>query len=202
MSVASQFVALDDVQDCTGLAVDEQTGTLWVADRTGGCLHRRALDGTRSVLRLGSKVAPYTADGCACDAAGNIVVADALHCIRVFSPSGDAVARYGTFQPGTKSGPAFLATLTSPSAVACDNGAIAFTDPRNNLIRRVTADGLVETVAGSEGKAGLRNGSGPDALFNDPMGLAAGPGVIFVADSNNNCIRKIVPAGSLRALCV
>lgn len=67
-------------------------------------------------------------------------------------------------------------------------------DPLNNRIRRITQgdEGTVVTVAGSA--RGFADGKGAQAQLFMPEGIAISPvdGAIFVADSGNNRIRKIV----------
>lgn len=70
-------------------------------------------------------------------------------------------------------------------------------DAQNNAIRRVTPDGFVSTVAGVAGRGpGSTNGAGNVAQFNGPAGVAiAQDGTIFVADTFNNTIRRIIFLG-------
>eukprot|EP00240_Pyramimonas_obovata_P010951 CAMPEP_0118928050 /NCGR_PEP_ID=MMETSP1169-20130426/5395_1 /TAXON_ID=36882 /ORGANISM="Pyramimonas obovata, Strain CCMP722" /LENGTH=122 /DNA_ID=CAMNT_0006869945 /DNA_START=206 /DNA_END=570 /DNA_ORIENTATION=+ len=67
----------------------------------------------------------------------------------------------------------------------------------NYCIRKVTPLGVVTTLAGSARRPGYKDGTGTDAQFDDPAGLAMdGDGNIFVADSHpNHCIRKVTPQG-------
>ncbi len=55
---------------------------------------------------------------------------------------------------------------------------------------------VVTTLAGSPGISGAYDGTGSYALFNLPQGVGAdGNANIYVADTGNNCIRKITPQG-------
>ena len=66
----------------------------------------------------------------------------------------------------------------------------------NNTIRKVViATGAVTTLAGTAGVTGAADGTGAAARFNGPYGIASdGAGNLFVADTGNHTIRKIVIA--------
>lgn len=62
----------------------------------------------------------------------------------------------------------------------------------DQLIRMVDSAGNTLTIAGQRFQEGYQDGSGADALFKFPVALAAAPdGTLFVADSLNNCIRRV-----------
>ena len=65
-------------------------------------------------------------------------------------------------------------------------------DYNNNRIRKITPAGEVSTFAGS-GTAGYTDATGTKAEFNKPSGVAvdSSSGILYVADHNNHCIRKI-----------
>ena len=74
-------------------------------------------------------------------------------------------------------------------------GNLYVADAGNSVIRKITPNAVVSTFAGS-GSQGKQNGTATTATFNYPVGIAAdAQGNIFVADQNNNLIRKITPAG-------
>jgi uncharacterized protein (TIGR03437 family) len=106
---------------------------------------------------------------------------------------------------GGDNGPATTAQLDSPSSLAMDSsGNWYIADTSNNRIRRVTPAGLISTIAGT-GTAGStgNNGPAPAAELNAPRGLAFDIfGNLYVADSGNNEVRKITPAGLIVPLPV
>jgi len=72
-------------------------------------------------------------------------------------------------------------------------------DTNNNVIRKITPTGLVTTLAGVAGIAGAQDGSGGQARFNGPTGLAVSDDgyQLFVADTGNSTIRLIHPDGNV-----
>ena len=101
------------------------------------------------------------------------------------------------FIPGSSDGMGLGASFARPAGVAVDGaGNIYVADTPNNTIRKITADGVVTTFAGSAGVPGSSDGMGSSARFNHPIGVAVdGAGNVYVADNANYAIRKITPAG-------
>ena len=83
-----------------------------------------------------------------------------------------------------------------PTDLAVDQERNVFVaDAGNNAIRQVAADGQVTTVAGARG-AGYKDGPSPEARFFRPESIALdGAGNLIVADTGNNCVRRISPDG-------
>ncbi len=80
------------------------------------------------------------------------------------------------------------------------DGTVYVVETSGHVLRRITADGTVTTLAGS-GVAGTSDGTGPAAQFDQPRGVAvAGDGTIYVADFGNNRIRKVTPNGTVTTL--
>lgn len=108
----------------------------------------------------------------------------------------------GTITTGSDSTAAdSIASFNGPTGVAVDaEGNIYVADYGNNEIRKITAAGIVSTLAGN-GTQGSVNGAGNVATFDGPTSVAVDPsGNIYVADANNNQVRKITPAGLVSTL--
>ncbi|HEY0945719.1 MAG TPA: immunoglobulin domain-containing protein, partial [Opitutaceae bacterium] len=136
--------------------------------------------------------------GVAADSAGNLYVADeSNHTIRkVASGSGvvtTLAGQAGVF--GSDDGAGATARFHSPSGIAVStSGVLYVADTLNHTIRTVTPAGEVSTLAGEAGVSGSAEGTGTAVRFFAPQGLAIdeSAGALYVADTNNHCIRKIV----------
>jgi streptogramin lyase len=86
--------------------------------------------------------------------------------------------------------------------VAVDSaGNLFVADTYNDTIRKVSPAGAVTTIAGSAGISGAADLTGVNALFNQPAGLGVdAAGNVYVADTGNATIRKIVPTGEVTTL--
>jgi sugar lactone lactonase YvrE len=102
--------------------------------------------------------------------------------------------------PGFANGIGAAAQFDLPFGVAIDaNGNLYVTDTFNEKIRKITPAGAVSTFAGST--AGFADGSVANAQFDRPNGITVdNNGNVYVADTSNNKIRKITPAGSVTTL--
>ncbi|AOZ02058.1 hypothetical protein BKK81_22265 [Cupriavidus sp. USMAHM13] len=134
--------------------------------------------------------------GVAVDASGNVYVADTGNSrIRSITPIGGVVTTLaGSSTFGFVDGTGTAAVFQFPYALALDaRGNVYVADTDNSAIRKVTAAGVVTTLAGS-GKTGSANGYGKAASFWGATGIAVdASGTIYVADMNNNQIRLIQP---------
>jgi sugar lactone lactonase YvrE len=137
--------------------------------------------------------------GIALDAAGNLYVGDRLnHTIRKVTPEGKVTTLAGMAgrPAGCVDGVGADARFSSPLGVAVSGEGIVYVaDSGNHIIRAITPEGLVSTLAGVAGKPGLADGPATNALFNTPMGVAVdGKGNVYIADTGNCLVRRITPA--------
>ena len=141
--------------------------------------------------------------GVAFDGAGNLYIADAENNrIRKVDTGGTITTVAGTGARGFfgDDGPGIRAQLDSPMGVVLDGaGNLYIADTGNDRIRKVDTDGTITTVAGS-GAAGFSGGGGPatGARLSRPMGVALdGAGNLYIADADNNRIRKVDTSGTI-----
>lgn len=98
------------------------------------------------------------------------------------------------FNTGTTDGTGSGARFNTPHGVAVSaTGDVYVSSSISHTIRKITSGGVVTTIAGQAGVSGGTDATGTAASFNGPRGLAlnAGGTVLYVADTNNNRIRKI-----------
>jgi sugar lactone lactonase YvrE len=140
----------------------------------------------------------------AVDALGNQYVADNQNSVvRKIDAAGviTTVAGNGVFGFSGDGGPATAAELKDPQGVALDAaGNIYISDAAGQRVRRVDfASGNITTIAGN-GTAGFSGDSGTatSAQLNFPVGVAVdSAGNVYIADRDNNRIRKVTPGGTI-----
>ncbi len=139
--------------------------------------------------------------GVAVDGAAYVYFSN-LDRIEKMSPDGTVTTLAGSANPGSADGAGASASFREPNGLAVDSsGNVYVADAGNNTIRKITPSGIVTTVAGSA-SPGSADGTGTEASFNFPAGVALdASGNLYVADSGNNKIRKITFPGSTES-CV
>jgi sugar lactone lactonase YvrE len=126
------------------------------------------------------------------------------HVIRRVTREGIVTTAAGTGTVGSDNGLGNVATFNQPMGIAVGaDGTIYVSEAAGNRIRKLVKSGTVYTVstlAGS-GVAGFAEGIGTAAQFSSPRALAVdGNGVVYVADTDNNRIRRMDPSGAVVTL--
>jgi hypothetical protein len=95
--------------------------------------------------------------------------------------------------PGSLDATGTAATFRTPYGIATDGTSLFVADTGNSTIRKIDiASGLVSTLTGSAGTSGSTDGTGTAALFQAPCGITTDGTNLYVADTGNNTIRKVV----------
>jgi sugar lactone lactonase YvrE len=210
----------------TALARDK-AGDLFLADTEDdvvreitpdGTIHLVAGNGTEGFRgQFGGPATRAELDspqGVAVNAKGDVFIADTLNnVVREVTPGGSisTVAGNGTAGYRGDNGPAWRAELSSPTGLAVDAlGNLYVADSGNNVIRRVSTNGIITTVAGdvaadqaSGGLGGFSGDGGPatQARLNSPQGVALDQaGDLFIADTFNNAVREVTPNGTISTI--
>jgi DNA-binding beta-propeller fold protein YncE len=197
----------------SGITVDNATN-IYVADSGNRTIRKITLIENNWVVSTiaGSAGNPGTSDGTGTNAqfdgpagivvdrSGNLYVADTA--IRKINSAGVVSTLAGSPTSGSADGTGSSAQFNRLQGIALDSaGNIYVADSFNNEIRKVTSAGLVRTLAGQAVTAGSTDGTGGDARFNIPEGVAVDSADnIYVADFDNNTIRQISSAGVVSTL--
>ena len=188
-----------------GVAVDT-SGTVYVADSSNNLIRKITSAGVVTTLAgstqgsadgTGAGAQFYEPSDIVVDASGNLYVTDAEnHRIRKVTQAGVVTTFAGSGAIGSADGTGTSAQFVYPESIAIDStGNLFVADMFGNTIRKITTVGVVTTFAGS-GVAGFADGTGTNAQFYSPAGIAIdSANNMYVADKSNNRIRKITPAG-------
>ncbi|HZV36947.1 MAG TPA: hypothetical protein VFB72_20390, partial [Verrucomicrobiae bacterium] len=191
-----------------GVAVDASSN-VYVADYGNHTIRKITAAGSVSTLAgspgisgsangTGSSALFYEPQGVAVDSLGNVYVADTANdMIREITVAGVVTTLAGSAgNYGSSNAIGTNATFNSPQSVSVDSiGNVYVADTGNNLVRKITPLGVVSTIAGS-GNPGSSDGSGTNAQFWGPVGIATSSSSnLYVADYFNGTVREITPAG-------
>jgi len=193
----------------SGVTVDSN-GNLYIADTSNYRIRKVTPGGTISTIAGTGVQGPAGDDGAATsaelnspfgvavDSRGNLYIADTEnHRIRKVTPGGtiSTVAGTGTGGYAGDDGAAISAELNSPFGMAVDSSNnLYIADTYNHRIRKVATNGIITTVEGAIND----NGPATSAQLNYPTRVAVdSSGNLYIADAQNNRIRKVTPGGTI-----
>lgn len=191
---SARFVSLDRL-------IVAPDGTLLVRD--AGVARRVGTNG--AVATLNQPLGLWDNADFTMNSGGTIYLAK-NNTIQKYSPNGSVSTIAGSVGlRGAVDGLGEAARFDTTGFIASDSASTVYvTDTDNHAIRTVSASGLVTTLAGRlhaasdsyESRIGAQDGNGAAASFNNPNGLVVDrAGNIYVADRDNNTIRKVTPQG-------
>ena len=179
---------------CNASCMDDQ-GNIYILDTYDGLYEVRAQDQVLVNLYSGSQLG--IASSITTDATQGKIYIAASHQIFEYNNENKSLVSIAgdSATLGHKDGQGKSASFGGAMAICTGtDGNIYVADINNNIIRRVTPNGVVTTIAG-DGNAGSANGSGDKAEFSSPRGIAfttsGDNNILYVSDYLNDEIRKI-----------
>ncbi len=194
------------------------TDNLYIADTYNNRVRKVTRDGIITTV-AGNGIGGFFGDGgqaihaqlllptdVAFDSVGNLYIADmGNNRIRKVTSDGviSTIVGFGTQGYSGDGGPAILAELNNPFSIKIDAAGILYiSDMNNHCVRRVSPDGFITTLVGN-GSPGFAGDGGPAAAaqLNNPFGIEIDvAGNLYIADTYNNRIRKVTPAGLITTI--
>ncbi|HST23688.1 MAG TPA: thioredoxin-like domain-containing protein [Blastocatellia bacterium] len=195
-----------------GMAFDGANNTLYVADTENHAL--RAVDFNKravtTIAGTGQQSRTYTTFGgqgrqIALNSPWDITLHDGLlyiamagpHQLWRMNPKTGGIAPYaGTGREQRIDGPLAEAALAQPSGITHDGRKLYFADSEVSSIRSADLDpaGRVETIVGEDlFEFGDKDGKGAEVRLQHPLGVVYHEGVLYVADTYNNKIKRVSP---------
>ena len=178
------------VADINNHAIRKVTSAGVVSTLAGSAGSSGSADGTGAAARF------FTPKGLVSDGIHLYVTDTSNQTLRkvVIGTGATTTLAGGAGTSGTTDATGTAARFNAPFGIAFDATDLFVTDTGNHSIRKVTTGGVVTTLAGTSGTSGSTDATGASALFNTPSGIVSDGTNLFVADSGNHTIRKIVIA--------
>jgi gliding motility-associated-like protein len=192
--------------------VKDKSGNLFVANYSNHNILKITPSGTITVFagisQAGTADGPgnvaniINPNGIAIDKDDNLYVSDGNNAIRKISPSGYVYTLAGQPSAGTLDGIGPAAKFNKPAGLAVDkDGNIYVADQGGFVIRKITPNGQVTTIAGSGNFGTGNDGVGAAANFQYPVGITVDPsGNLYVTDGGVGTVRRISPDGEVKTI--
>jgi sugar lactone lactonase YvrE len=186
---------ITDVADHRVRIVDLAAGTIATFAGTGGAEHGGDGGPAARAGVFGARAVKLAADGTV------FILERQGSSLRAVDPRTGiitTVAGTGARGYGGDGGPARDAVFDAPKEMAIDrDGSLLIVDTENHAIRRIDrASGIVTAFAGGHQGGDGDGGPATAAGLDRPHGAIVGPdGAIYIGDTNNHRIRKVMRAG-------
>ena len=169
---------------------------LWEMDPSTGEIHPIAGTGREGLL---DGIVEYVwlaqPSGIATDGATIYFVDSETSSIRMIGPGDnariDTIVGRDLFEFGDVDGTGDDVRLQHPIGIAFLEGALFVADTYNNKIKRIVPDERSSAAVAGNGEVGFRDGWAGEACFDEPSGVSAAGGKLFIADTNNHAIRVL-----------
>jgi thiol-disulfide isomerase/thioredoxin/sugar lactone lactonase YvrE len=124
---------------------------------------------------------------------GKLYVAMAgSHQLWRYDPESKRIEAYaGSGREGIVDGPLTSAELAQPSGITSDGMALYFADSEASAIRKVAEEKVITLIGKGLFIFGFQDGTFPAALLQHPLGVVYDDGRLWVADTYNNCLRRM-----------
>jgi hypothetical protein len=176
------------LSDFDGRIWKEASGSLVLL--AGGRFGVGSVDGNGSAARF-SAITDLVAIG------NDLYVGD-FSMVRKVTAAGEVTTIAGSATRGFADGKGDVAKFTSVRAMGADGNSLIVIDNDQGVLRRVSLDGTVTTLAATPGLRGNADGTGSTARYNWHTSLAADTdGNLYSVDSANHIVRKTMPDGSV-----
>ncbi|AYL96400.1 gliding motility-associated C-terminal domain-containing protein [Mucilaginibacter celer] len=191
--------------------VKDKAGNLFVANYSNHNILKITPSGTVTIFaginQAGTADGPgnvaniINPNGIAIDKDDNLYVTDGNNAIRKISPTGYVFTLAGQPSAGTADGQGRAAKFKKPAGIAVDkDGNIYVADQGGFVIRKITPNGFVSTIAGN-GTYSSGDGNGTAAGFQGPFGIAVdASGNVYVTDTGIGTVRQISPDGEVKTV--
>ena len=192
-------------------AIIDSNGNIFVSDISNYCIRKIAPNGDVTTFAgsgvsgssdgTGTEASFTGVFGLTIDTEDNIYATDrTIHRIRKITPEGVVTTIAGS-TVGSLDGTGIEAQFNNPAGIDIDAaGNLYVADAGGNQIRKITPEGVVTTLAGA-GTAGVVDGEGTIATFNQPIGVAVDEfGYVYVADFTGRKLRRVSPTGYVKTV--
>ncbi len=196
--------AIDATLDLpTGVAVDK-SGNVYIADSANNVIREVSAGNINTIVGVGVAQFLIDPESVLVDGSGNIYISEqsGFEISKFSNGNLTVLAGNGNIGYSGDNGPGADASVNDPTGIALDSkGYLYFCDTGNSLIRKISPNGIITTIAGTTVGGNVTpgfygdGGFATNALLSFPRGiLVDSSGNVYVSDTDNNVLRELIPA--------